>query len=501
MTALAERVAAADPRGAALPAPLRVLVVEDYPEDFEVLVSFLERGDADIRAERVEDEPGLREALARGPWDVVISDHNLPRFDSASAHRVLRETDPETPFIIVSGHIGEDVAVDAMLNGADDYVMKHSLARLRPAISRCLSAREDRRRKREAEARLAAVVHNLPGAVFEMRYALEGGDARFTYLSHGAEALLGENPADLIARSENFFARTADGPGERLADRLAACARAGNPLDWEGRYGRDGRWIAVRASPRRIEPGALHWYGTIMDVSALMHAEAELRDSREKLRELTAAWEMRMQEERAGFARELHDDVGGALTALKVDLDWLRRRAGAELQPKIESIRKLADSVVGASTRLARALRPGVLDYGIAAAIEAKAADFSERMAIPCGFRCNRSDLELSSAQSHALYCVFQEALTNITKHAGATRVDADLFATDDEVTLEVRDDGRGFGDEAQKKPDSFGLRGMRERVDRLGGWIDISGGPGKGTTVMVGIPRQGAARNGEASA
>lgn len=495
MSDLAPQQTLADPRSATLPAPLRILVVEDYPEDYELLVSFLERGGAAIRAERVEDEPGLRAALARGPWDVVISDHNLPRFDSASAHRVLRETDPEVPFIIVSGHIGEAVAVDAMLNGADDYVMKHSLARLRPAISRCLSAREDRRRKREAEARLAAVVHNLPGTVFELRCAPEQGDAHFTYLSHGAEALLGESPENLIANSDIFFRLTAAGPAEPLADRLAACARAGSPLDWEGRYGREGRWIAVRASARRVEPGALHWYGTMMDVSALMHAEAELRDSREKVRELAAAWEMRMQEERAGFARELHDDVGGALTALKVDLDWLRRRAAAELQPKIESIRKLADSVVGASTRLARALRPGVLDYGVAAAIEAKAADFSERMAIPCHFRCNRPDLDVSSVQSHALYSVFQEALTNITKHAGATCVDADLFATDEEITLEVRDDGRGLGPDAQVKPDSFGLRGMRERIDRLGGWIDISGGPGRGTTVMVAIPRHGAAK------
>lgn len=483
---------------AAIPSPcrprLRALVVEDAEDDFDLLTNFLRKGPWRVEAHRVEDEAGLHDALAGGGWDVVISDHSLPRFDSAAALRLVRAMDLHAPFIIVSGRIGEDVAVDAMHAGADDYVMKNNLARLRPAIERVLAGREMRRQKldaearqRESESRLEAIASHLPGVMFQLRQPPGASQPTFVYLSEGARALLGASSAELLADPDRINWLTAGGPGEPLMLRIAECSRTGLPLAWEGSIGSGPaqRWVSVSASPRTDAAGARLWDGIMVDITALKHAEA-------RLRELTAGWEARVEEERATIARELHDDVGGTLTALKVDIDWLRRHAGesTQVQVKTADMEELVDSLIASSQRLAATLRPGLLDLGIAAAIEAKAAEFSARVGMPCRFRVNQEELALSTDECNALFRVFQEALTNVTKHAGASRVDVELFATPTEVTLEIRDDGHGFTPADLAKAGSYGVRGMHERLDRLGGWVEVTGVPGRGTTVMAGLPR-----------
>lgn len=476
-----------------LPARLRVLVVEDSEDDFELLRAFLAKGAWRLEARRVEDAAGLRAALAEGGWDVVISDHNLPGLDSLAALRMVRDSEPDAPFIIVSGRIGEDVAVDAMLSGADDYVMKHNLARLWPAVERSLAARELRRQKLEAEAReretesrLKAIAAHLPGVVFQLRQAVPDEPPVFVYLSDGARALLGEAPATLLARPERLAALTANAPGESLAAHIANAARTGAPIAWEGRVGAGEalRWVSVSASPRTAGSARL-WDGIMVDISALKNAEAELR-------RLGAEWETRMEEERAAIARELHDEVGGTLMALKADIDWLRPRAAdsAEIQAKIADMASLVDALLAAARRLSAALRPELLDLGIVGTLEAKCAEFASRTGLGCRFRTNAEELALAPERALALYRVVQEALTNAARHAGATRVDVELFATAREVTLEIRDDGCGLAPEDLVKPGSFGLRGMRERLERLGGWIEITGAPGRGTTIMAGLRR-----------
>lgn len=475
---------------------LRVLVVEDSPDDFELLVRTLAGGPWRVRAARVEDEAGLRAALAAADWDAVISDHNLPRFDALAALAVTRALDAEIPFIIVSGRIGEDVAVDAMLAGADDYVMKHNLARLRPALGRCLEARTLRRekraaeaRERESESRLAAIAAHLPGVVFQLRQSPAQALPEFIYLSDGALSLLGGSPAQLLARPREILAASKPAPGdEPFAARLAACAAAGTPLAWEGRIGAGeaARWVSVSASPREVGAGVRLWDGIMVDVTSLKNAEAKLRD-------LSADWERRMEEERAAIARELHDEVGGVLAALKADAAWLRRRAGPDpaVQERIEDVERLLDTLIGSATRLAQALRPGALDLGLSAALEARTAEVARRLAIGHHFATNDEELALPAEAAMALYRVFQEALTNITKHAAATRIEVELFATAEEVTLEVRDNGRGASPEDLARPGRFGVRSMHERIARLGGWLEVSSEPGRGTTVMAGIPRR----------
>ncbi len=147
-----------------------------------------------------------------------------------------------------------------------------------------------------------------------------------------------------------------------------------------------------------------------------------------------------------------------------------------------------------AAQRIARSLRPAILDQGIAAAAEWLARDFATRTGVRCDFTCNDEELELAPVMATTLFRALQEALTNVMRHAKATRVEVQLFADADSVTLEIRDDGAGLATQAQGSPDSFGLRGMKERVGHLGGWVDVNGAPGSGTTVMISIPRAGRA-------
>ncbi len=469
--------------------PLKILVVEDSEDDFELVVAHLKRQGRRVNARRVEDEDGLRAALAADSWDVVISDFNLPRFDGAAAQRVAGELQPYTPFIIVSGHIGEDAAVDAMHAGADDYVMKHNLARLSPAIERSLRNREQRRLRMQADVALRDTLHRMRTLVSASPLAivqLDENDCVETW-NYAAERMFGWAEEEVRGQPVPFVPEDEQQAFQQFRrDVRAGVAFTNRP---GRRRTRDGRVLEVLLSVAPLRTPDGHDAGAVAmlaDITAQRHIERELKD-------LSVQMESRLEEERAAIARELHDEVGGTLVAVKANLDWLRRHAAPGAGSKIEDTDRLVGHVLAASTRLARALRPGTLDDTIVAAVGIKAAEFAERMGIPCRVRSNDDELTLPADRSNALVRVLQEALTNITKHAAATRVDVELFATPTEVTLEIRDNGRGLGEADLAKRDSFGIRGMSERLHALGGWIDVSGEPGAGTTVMVCVPRAAA--------
>ena len=467
---------------------LKLLVIEDSEDDFELLVAHLRRRGRTLDARRVEEAEGLREALAAGPWDAVISDYNLPRFDCIEALGIVAGAAPFTPFLIVSGHLGEDAAVNAIHAGADDYVMKQNLARLVPAIERSMASREQRRLRVQADAALREAMERLHAVVSASPLAIIQLDAEgiVQTWNAAAEAMFGWSEAEVRGLPPPHVGDDEQQEYQVLRrDSRAGLSFANRPAR---RRTRDGRVLEVLVSAAPLVDPEGRYAGVvkmIADVTAQRRTEAELRD-------VSTRMESRLEEERAAIARELHDEVGGTLVAVKADLDWLRRHAAkspAEVA-KIADLDRLVGQVLASSTRLARALRPGTLDDTIVAAIGFKSAEFAERMGIPCRFRTNDDELSLPADRSTALLRVFQEALTNVTKHAKATAVDVELFATPAEVTLEIRDDGRGLARGDTDKAGSFGIRGMHERLAALGGWIDVSGEPGEGTTVMVCVPR-----------
>ncbi len=474
--------------------PLRVLVVEDNPTAFDLLLIHLRRQGLDPVARRVETAEAMYAALADEDWDAVISDYNLPRFSALGAIETLRASGRDIPFILVSGAIGEERAVEAMRAGAEDYVPKDHPTRLVPALRRGLLAAAQRRERREAEAALTAAAANLPGVLFRLQTTREGAILSFPYMSNGSLRLFGLPPAEAMSDPAAFLGRLPPEDRERLASGLAGAARTSGTWRDEIRVQTDAgqmRWVQATASPRTQERGFV-WDGLIVDVTALKEAEASLRESEGQLRKLSVHLERAKETERAAVAREIHDEIGGSLTAMKADLASLARRVtgDAVAGERLRSLEELVARAMATSQSIARALRPAALDQGIYHALAWQARDFQARHGIACRVVANDEDAPLEPESATALFRIGQEALTNVAKHAGARSVELNLFFTASQVSLEVRDDGQGVDPANLDKTGSFGVFGMYERVRALGGWLEIDGGGGRGTTIMVTLPR-----------
>jgi signal transduction histidine kinase len=223
-------------------------------------------------------------------------------------------------------------------------------------------------------------------------------------------------------------------------------------------------------------------------------AEEQLRESHEQLRALSVHLQTVREEERTRIAREVHDELGQALTSCKLDLSWIANKLPRELRPlqkKAKALTAHIDATIQTVRRISEELRPSVLDHlGLAAALEWQGNDFQHRTGIKCDVQTNVADRLLDQALSTTLFRIFQETLTNIIRHAGATHVSVNLKETEEGVTLMVRDNGRGITRSEISNAKSLGLLGMRERAALLGGTFKIGRIPhGTGTQVTVLIP------------
>lgn len=352
---------------------LRVLHVEDNEEDHALVMAHLRRGGIDAEVERVETADELHQALMQD-WDLILSDYNLPGYSGLAALESVRSLGLLVPFILVSGEIGEDIAVQAMRNGANDYLLKSKLARLAPA------------------------------------------------------ALL-----------------------------------------------------AIEANRTRI---------------AKQQSDLALSQSRQKLRELAQHLQTNIEHERAAIAREIHDDIGGALTAVKFDLAWIARHAGEgpvaeRVSQRVQQAMEAIGMAHEATQRIMHNLRPAILEQGLLPALQWMTDRFAKRTGLHTSFRTNQEQLVLPDALPLVAYRFAQETLTNVSKHAQATEVSVDLTLAGGVLSLEVSDNGRGLDQEDLDKARSFGIRGLRERAETVGGWVDISSGP-QGTTLILSVPLSG---------
>ena len=475
--------------------PIRILVVEDSESDFDLLSLRLAHQGLHADLERVETEAEMRAALTGAAWELVISDHKLPRFSLSGALRVLKEHGPEIPLIVVSGAIGEEAAVDAMLGGADDFIMKGNLSRLAPAITRSINAAHTRRAQRLAEAALRerdstlhSLAANLPAMMFRLDYDRQTGDFGLPYAGEGSQRMFGVGPEVLREDPAPLLDALAAEDRTALFARIAEAAAAGTDLTFQGRTVSPGdatqRWVQLSAT--LLERNETHtlWDGILYEITDLKHAEREIR-------ELTAHLEGAKEAERAAVAREIHDDIGALFFGLKVDLAWLKKRLAHEpaMLERLESMVGLLDSGVQASQRIVRSLRPAVLDFGVIGAAEWLASDFAKRTGIPCSFSASIEELALAPELGTALFRVMQESLTNVLRHAGASEVAVRFDAGLGEVRLEVRDNGCGIDPQDLSKRTSFGVRGMRERVRDLGGALEIASMPQGGTHLSLRLP------------
>jgi signal transduction histidine kinase len=227
-----------------------------------------------------------------------------------------------------------------------------------------------------------------------------------------------------------------------------------------------------------------------VDITERKDAEKALREHQELLRELSAHHDSVREEERARIAREIHDEMGQALTALKMDLSVMGVESRKDA-PRVRELKGRVDDMIQTVRDVATALRPAALDLGILPAIEWLVDEFQKRNGIPCQVKVEDGDIDMAEDRSIVLFRILQESLTNISRHAKARNVAISLRRDTTHVRLDVKDDGLGFDADAAGKKKTFGLLGMRERVIMLHGNLSITSVPGEGTQVSVSIPCQ----------
>lgn len=350
---------------------IHILMLEDDTADAELTQFMLRRGGLLFSLARVETEREYVRELEQRPPALILSDYSLPGFNGREALAIAQSRCPQTPFIFVTGTMGEEVAIDTLKSGATDYVLKTRLSRLLPAVSRALLEAEEKNKH--------------------------------------------------------------------------------------------------------------------------LRAQEQLRESHERLRALSVYLQTIREEERTRIAREVHDELGQALTSCKLDVSWIAGRLPKDAKNLLEKARSLSthiDATIQMVRRIATELRPGVLDHlGLAAALEWQANEFQTRTGIRCDVKSRGPTRQLDQNVNTALFRIFQETLTNVIRHAGATHVLVNLKEADGRIILEVRDNGRGIAEDKMANPKSMGLLGMRERAALLGGTFRIGPGAGGGTLVAVSIP------------
>lgn len=278
-------------------------------------------------------------------------------------------------------------------------------------------------------------------------------------------------------------------------DTMWRAAAHGKPYDIQHRLLNNGqvRWVRERAE-LEFHPDGTLWrgVGTTQDITELKHKEEELQRSRRLLRDLAAHHEQIREEERTRIAREVHDELGQYLTALRMDAALLRIRFGTDnpdLQQQVAHMKQTIDTTIGVVRNVVTALRPAALDMGLIPATEWLLASFKERTGTSVQLDAPGHDLGLNNAQITAVFRILQESLTNIARHAEARQVQVLMRRNGKTFTMRIADDGIGFDSKMIRRRKTFGLMGIRERAMTFGGRAKFTSHPGQGTTVHLTLP------------
>ncbi|MFZ2418443.1 MAG: sensor histidine kinase [Smithellaceae bacterium] len=339
------------------------------------------------------------------------------------------------------------------------------------------------------EALEASILEAIPHAVIGLQ------DRRIIFVNNGVKTVFGWTSDELIGRTTRLFYRSGK-DYIRIACELYSILEKQPIASMEFPCLRkDGTKIECMINAARIgkqlkEKRVVITYENITDRK---RAAQELEFSRHQLRQLSAHLQSIREKERTRIARELHDELGQLLTALNTEIVLLKNKIPAGqniLSDRAQSMSFLVELTMQTVKRIYMGLRPGMLDHlGLTAAIAWQAEEFSRRTGIVCDVSFNPEDMTIDPDLTSTIFRIFQETLTNVQRHAKATKVTVNLKATDDQLEFVVKDNGKGIAEEQLKKPDSFGLMGIKERVYHWGGSEAIVGKIGKGTTITISIP------------
>jgi PAS domain S-box-containing protein len=369
-------------------------------------------------------------------------------------------------------------------------------ARLYQALAQARHQLEARFELRTAELlQSEARFHLLIDAVQDYAIYMLDPEGRVASWNAGAARIKGYAPDEIIGQHFSRFYTPADAAAGQPARNLALAQERGH-FEAEGwRVRKDGSrfWANVVITPVYAPTGELVGYAKVTrDLTDRVRMENDLRQSREQLRELSHHIDRARENERSVIAREIHDELGGTLTGLKMDLKRLKHHIDSAGQPKLDEYAKAIDAAVQSVRRISQELRPAVLDdFGLLAALEWQLREFERRSGIVCGWDCKLGKVAVPDAATISVFRVFQESLTNIARHANATEVHVTCGLVDQQLLLNIEDNGVGIEPDRVRGTGSLGLVGMRERVSQHGGTVTIRGQPGKGTTVEVLLPLQ----------
>ncbi|WP_310346944.1 ATP-binding protein [Rhodoferax saidenbachensis] len=348
--------------------PVRILHLEDSAPDHSLTSRALKKAGLSFEMDRADTLEAFKTLIDTCEYDVILADYRLPGFNAMDAWAVVQGEGKVTPFILLSGTIGEAAAVDAVQRGISDYLHKDNLQSLDRVIRRALEMQSIKAAKEKADRELAV-------------------------------------------------------------------------------------------SERRITEFAHHL-------------------------------QLAIEKERAAIAREIHDDIGGSLAAVRLDLAWLSRHSQDQgLQNHIATATEMIQHAIEASQRIMLNMRPAILDQGLLASVQWLVQGFEERTNSRVQLTTSSDAMRLDAPILLTAYRTVQESLTNIVKHADGSAVRIEISNQGDVLTVEISDTGPGLADTALQKEKSFGLRGLQERAKTVNGWLDISSSVGVGTSITLTVP------------
>jgi PAS domain S-box-containing protein len=367
----------------------------------------------------------------------------------------------------------------------------------RPAV---IALAADVTERRRAEERLRHSERQLAEAQRLARIGNWEWDIRTNKVvwSDGLYRVFGLEPQEFGATYEAFLERLHPDDRQEVMGIIEGALERPGPFIHYHRVILPGGSVRILHNRGEVSVGEdgrpVRMFGTEQDVTERRQAEEQLGRSNEQLRALSVRLQAVREEASIRIAREIHDELGSALTGLKMDLSWINKRLSGEgrtaVQQKLQSALELIDETVVKVRNISTELRPSVLDdLGLAAAIEWQAREFEKRTEIRCEIVSLHEDITFSPEKSTAVFRIFQEVLTNVSRHAHASRVEVRMTGRGGDLLLKVSDNGRGIDEGKVAEATSLGLLGMRERAMIFGGQVEVTGAEGRGTTVTVRIP------------
>ena len=448
-------------------------------QEFRALVEhapdLVERYDRECR--RTYANPALARELGAAPKSLL--GHRPTELAEMPAEQALHY-EQQIREVLATGH---DASVDVVLRHASIQFRLVAERDVNGHVVSVLAIGRDVSEMMDTQRQLTTLLENLPDMV--VRFDRRG---RCLYVNPAVARVFGMPAHAFPGKTLRALGLDRQGLVEGALQRVVdEVAPALVELPWTGPDGE--RFFEVRHVPE-MDDG-----GRVTSVLGIAREVTERKRAEQLVRDFTLRREAAREEERKYIARELHDELGQILSALRLEVAALRMRFGQDnpgIAERAASMLVLVDSVIRVQRDLVASLRPAVLDMGIGPALEWLVSEFVERSGIRCELQMSETQLNLDPDQTTMVFRIVQESLTNVARHAQAHRVEVVLTQQPDGYSLTVRDDGKGFDPAAERNPKSLGLIGLQERVQMLGGRVSIRSGDNAGVFIAVTFPAAG---------